>query len=412
MTPVKVTPVKLSAKGVSGGDADITAGKFVFDDAYVGSTPESREKAFQRSSPASPEVSKLSFAFETQTFAERESAIAERKEVTQSCDDSSGGGASGEQLVATATDTGTTRHARSRIVPSFGGQSRAAAFRDWLTTTYADVLFTADARVLDVGGSKGQLAFALRNVHGVDVTVIDPRPLDLDRCVERYADGRYDRQRARHSARTGGVVSPQRLAVCLPRYMQCLFDARLLDAYRMRSRGDAHDGGDTIDATGALYDAVCADNTRVRWTKEGLMTFDKARDDVVADDTRHVLTWDAAFATLNEATLLIGMYPDQATASIIEFATMRGIPFAVIPCGCCIKSTQIPTNASSSTTPASQPATAPAPFMHDGKAVETYDEFLDYLISLGGGSERVKRASLPDSAGIHTRAKRVILYTR
>ena len=45
--------------------------------------------------------------------------------------------------------------------------------------------------VLDVAGGQGKLSFALRNVYDVDVTVIDPRPLQLERSEKMWARGLF-----------------------------------------------------------------------------------------------------------------------------------------------------------------------------------------------------------------------------
>ena len=48
--------------------------------------------------------------------------------------------------------------------------------------------------VLDVAGGKGQLSFELLNLKGVPTTVVDPRPLNVDKYSASFRMGHYGRQ--------------------------------------------------------------------------------------------------------------------------------------------------------------------------------------------------------------------------
>ena len=45
----------------------------------------------------------------------------------------------------------------------------------------------AGSGVLDIAGGKGELSFELHNLNGIPTTVIDPRPMRLDRFVKRQS---------------------------------------------------------------------------------------------------------------------------------------------------------------------------------------------------------------------------------
>ena len=45
--------------------------------------------------------------------------------------------------------------------------------------------------VLDVAGGKGQLSFELLNLKGVPTTVVDPRPLNVDKYSASFRMGHY-----------------------------------------------------------------------------------------------------------------------------------------------------------------------------------------------------------------------------
>ena len=77
---------------------------------------------------------------------------------------------------------------RSRYAtrPRVRNKERAGALRRFLLDTYGLEALQAGAGVLDVAGGSGSLAFELRNLNGVAVTVVDPRPLTLRKLLRKW----------------------------------------------------------------------------------------------------------------------------------------------------------------------------------------------------------------------------------
>ena len=57
--------------------------------------------------------------------------------------------------------------------------------RRWLADTFGRDVLGSGTGLLDIAGGKGELSFELANLTGVPTTVVDPRPLQLDRFIKR-----------------------------------------------------------------------------------------------------------------------------------------------------------------------------------------------------------------------------------
>ena len=119
-------------------------------------------------------------------------------------------------------------------VPAFGARRRnvgnkakCSVFRRWVLETFGHAFLCSGAGVLDVAGGKGELAFELRNVSGVPVTVVDPRPMRLDAYVRKFRAGYYHRNRAPAVVARFQAKTRARRARALPR-------RRWPDAWRVR----------------------------------------------------------------------------------------------------------------------------------------------------------------------------------
>ena len=121
-------------------------------------------------------------------------------------------------------------------VPAFGARRRnvgnkakCSVFRRWVLETFGHAFLCSGAGVLDVAGGKGELAFELRNVSGVPVTVVDPRPMRLDAYVRKFRAGYYHRNRA--PAVVASVLRPQDAPLAAPEHCRVFF---FPDAWRAR----------------------------------------------------------------------------------------------------------------------------------------------------------------------------------
>jgi hypothetical protein len=249
------------------------------------------------------------------------------------------------------------------------------------------------ARVLDVAGGKGELAYQLIHLCGVESChVVDPRSLSLGRFQQRRQRGFYHRSIFLHPE----IVSQRDDEEQDVGHLRCLFTA---DLWKMHgddkqeinfreSNGRATEAwtwppprGEgnkcscsgrnypTLSASSADEDSCCDDHHDDN--------DDNDRDDEV--DPSHPQTrfptFDVASSITQSATLIVGMHPDQAVGAIVDAALHLNISFFVVPC--CTYSAEFP-----------QRKTVPL----GDRTVKTYDELLDYLQAK---SEHIQRATLP-----------------
>ena len=92
---------------------------------------------------------------------------------------------------------------------------RAAVFRQFIVRTFGVELLRSNGGVLDVAGGQGVLAFELLNIHGIPVTVIDPRPTLRLRRLERQW-GYCNRNRGAARAELRGDPVPIEKSATIP----------------------------------------------------------------------------------------------------------------------------------------------------------------------------------------------------
>lgn len=68
---------------------------------------------------------------------------------------------------------------------------RAGVLRRWLLSTFGESYLNSGSGILDVAGGKGEVSFELLNLNNIQCTVIDPRPLELDRFKRKLVCGFY-----------------------------------------------------------------------------------------------------------------------------------------------------------------------------------------------------------------------------
>ena len=98
------------------------------------------------------------------------------------------------QSTLQALQLSTTQSSKRRPKPKNAG--RASALRRFLLDTYGQTTLAAGSGVVDIAGGQGALGFELLNLHGVPVTVIDPRHEPGERARARF-EWQWSRARAR-----------------------------------------------------------------------------------------------------------------------------------------------------------------------------------------------------------------------
>ena len=284
-----------------------------------------------------------------------------------------------------ATRFGRRHHARNR--------NKAGDFRRWLVDTFGFDTLSSGEGILDVAGGKGELAFELRNISGIPVTVVDPRPMRLDRYVRRFRSGIYHRNQSQVASK---LRRPQTSSLSAPTHLRMFLHKGVFDpstteearrAATMESYALAHatrwsrrglvetESAPTGDIPGDIPGRVNLDEayrvpgapvrhktmfTRAQPSTDSSASVDLPiviKQDVMNEDETYEcddvstpvdedrdaaamepIAMDSAETAatcervLSGCSVVVGLHPDQATDAAVDFALAHGKPFAVVPC--------------------------------------------------------------------------------
>ena len=264
---------------------------------------------------------------------------------------------------------------------------KVRAFTDWLRETFD----LRDARVVDVAGGKGTLAYdVLQRTEAAEVCVIDPRRMRRGRLRRRWRD-RLDRARRDADAGEGEGERARGREVREPKHVRVYFtravwegdEASVRASYELARKSRWCVKGLVADG-GGTYEVGANEASRVKVTNEGVFApirdrnYQRSNEDDDEDDDKHGDTDDdddddeepdvsaeetraALLDVLERCTHVIAMHPDQATDAVIEFAIERRLPFAIVPC--CVYSKDFPHRR-----------------LRSGARVSTHRDLVDHLI--------------------------------
>ena len=293
-------------------------------------------------------------------------------------------------VATTPSERATARKARRS-----DAHRKVHHFTEWLKTT-----FNLDgARVLDVAGGKGHLAFDVVNrTSAAEVCVVDPREMALDAMRRRFAE--RARRGGRWSSGDGDVREPTHVRVYWTRGMwereSDGWAERVRASYELARNSRWCVTGLVADAkTNATYeDRASSSSSRVKITSAGFIaprdcdsvgvTGSVPDEDGERDSTLEE-TRGALEDVLRRCTHVIAMHPDQATDAAVDFALERGLPFAVVPC--CVYSKEFTTRR-----------------LRSGQRVTTHEQLVQYLTEKSGLVD-VHTAELPFSG------KNIVVYS-
>ena len=284
-----------------------------------------------------------------------------------------------------ATRFGRRHHARNR--------NKAGDFRRWLVDTFGFDTLSSGEGILDVAGGKGELAFELRNISGIPVTVVDPRPMRLDRYVRRFRSGIYHRNQSQVASK---LRRPQTSSLSAPTHLRMFLHKGLFDpstteetrrAATMESYALAHatrwsrrglvetESAPTADIPGDIPARVNLDEAyrvpgapvrhKTMFTRAPPSSNSSASVDLPIVNKQDVMNEDETYEcddvnthidedsdaaamepiamdsaetaatcerVLSGCSVVVGLHPDQATDAAVDFALAHGKPFAVVPC--------------------------------------------------------------------------------
>jgi len=235
---------------------------------------------------------------------------------------------------------------------------RAFIFARWLVETFGVEFLNSGYGVLDVAGGKGQISLFLTHMYGIRSTVVEPQRRNdklyrrrvLFDAIQKEMDGSVD---------SSGYGD----------------DDKVEEENEYGSDGDK---GSSIQAIAVLKerkDTMDEKRERRRQKREQLEAFVVPRLHTLLDD-RFVAEHPGV---IENASVLIGMHPDQATEPIVDMALKHSKPFAIVPC--CVFAHENPDRRTK-----------------DGGRVNTTLEFIQYLVEKTDATETqeiARRAFLP-----------------
>lgn len=256
------------------------------------------------------------------------------------------------------SDAGKSRHNAvfaSWLVDTFGVEAlRGGRSHGREPRAHKSSHKSSSGGVVDIAGGRGLLSFELALEHGVPVTLVDPKPLRLNKKTKR---------RIRKWRRE-----------TFPEDVELREDEDENPQMKTRLEKDGEVGEETtLKIGGAFLDRAPVRHVRAAF--EGVNVFatpsrrldEKKTAETANDDPRTTIA-DAVRA----ASALVAMHPDQATDLVFETALALNKPFAVVPC--CVFADANPHRV-----------------LANGAPVRTYDEMLEYYQAK---SPDVRRARL------------------
>mgnify|MGYP002631119903 FL=1 len=159
---------------------------------------------------------------------------------------------------------------------------RAEVFVKWLVETFGVETLSKGSGVLDVAGGRGDVSFELHTKRKITCTLVEPRPRKLNKAQHKWLKTRNNNAR------------------------RAIFE----------------DGVFEDECTVWGVDMGLVDTTLPSPTEPIFQLCQQVRDMFTPDN------WHK-FA---DCSVVLGMHPDEATESIVDFAKKFGKPFAVVPC--------------------------------------------------------------------------------
>jgi hypothetical protein len=168
---------------------------------------------------------------------------------------------------------------------------RAILLAKWIVDTFGKEKLNAGSGVIDVGGGRGGLTFELQVIHGVKVTLIDTRPFKLTRrqhkILDQGAGGTMDAEEE------GGMFDPLVLMV----------------KERKEKDPKSAPSSTEIQVMEGRFHQIQAIFSSDLWQQPSPIA-----------------------SLLCNASLVVGLHPDQATNGVLDFAMEANKPFVIVPC--------------------------------------------------------------------------------
>ena len=208
--------------------------------------------------------------------------------------------------------------------------ARSSLFANFVEETFGAEYLRSGSGVADIAGGVGAISFEFHVKKDIPCTLVDPRPPKLIKYHMRYL--RQKAKAARRATEGAEEEAPQETAD----------DEASPDVFDLSEEDESERDGS--DAAAAAAERA-ANPVGVTFPHRQMMFDEEAARE---------------HAFLRDASLYVGMHPDQATCPIVSTALSLNKPFCVVPC--CVFPSLFPDRRTS-----------------DGEEVSTYPQYIRYL---------------------------------
>ena len=155
---------------------------------------------------------------------------------------------------------------------SNGGRFRQ--FREWIIKTFDVADLQKGSGVLCVADGKGILSFELLNIHNIPTTVIDPRPLSLERNVKLWYRGLYHKKTYTTNIIRYVPEKKKEEKPSLPLHLRAFFLPQLWNSLLRKKNLSKNASVQDLEDLEVLEKKIFSDNLikaeQTVWTKQGL----------------------------------------------------------------------------------------------------------------------------------------------
>mmetsp|Transcript_6319 Transcript_6319/g.7968 ORF Transcript_6319/g.7968 Transcript_6319/m.7968 type:complete len:325 (-) Transcript_6319:957-1931(-) len=266
---------------------------------------------------------------------------------------------------------------RKKYRQQVNNAGRFRQFREWLINTFK-LEALKDGGIISVAGGKGILSFEFLNVHSIPSTVIDPRPLQLERSFKLWKLGMYHKEpSSHHTMKRYMPAKPSTEVPEKPKHLRAFFVPELWESILSFSESSS---------SRTIFENNLDSAENAKWTKKGLRSFNISSNEETSEisgssgnEDTTIRDVSLAKEILEKSNLVVGLHPDQAAASIVQFAIQQNKSFAVVPC--CVYNKEFPKRK-----------------LKNGNRVTSYDDLLNYLEELDH-NRSIKRCTIPNLDG-------------
>lgn len=194
-------------------------------------------------------------------------------------------------------------------------KEKASILRIFLLKTFGEKFLKQGSGVLDVAGGNGILSFELYNLNHISSTVLDPRPLDCKKALNRWNHGIYE---SYHLSSFNSVKTLDYENTRYPNQIRLLLDNDFIRNLNLYEDG--------------FFQKATEKACTLIWNS-GLQKKRKKKNFEIQNQFGTCLAnWEEIYESVLNSSLIVGLHPDQAAGSLIDLALLLNKPFVIVPC--------------------------------------------------------------------------------